>query len=355
MRKVVYFYNCKNKYYASYPIINNFAILKDYEKIFKSYKIELIRFLNYDNKKDSPLLLDISYEEMLELLNKCMNILLDDIDKNPYFYKKMILLFFHPVCLDIYFNFKDKIDLLRKKLGLKIIFWQDDLHFYFKNKMRGEKLENLDKIITPSPIYFKNVNCKLYNKTKFFFYSCNFEKINEYNIKWEDREERILLSGCCNRGYPLRHKLMKYIKKNRPDYLSFLKRPKINKFNCSAGKNIPIGLNYYEKLSKYKGAVFGYYQYPKNFNLAKIIEILACGCIGFFEYSPLLEEELGLKSGVHYINILDENGKLILDDVFYKKWLKDGKKIAENGKNYVEQHFSNTNGFKNYVKILKKL
>jgi hypothetical protein len=42
-------------------------------------------------------------------------------------------------------------------------------------------------------------------------------------------------------------------------------------------------LNYYLKLSEYKGAFVGHHEYPLNFLLAKHIEVLMCGCLGFFE------------------------------------------------------------------------
>ena len=100
--------------------------------------------------------------------------------------------------------------------------------------------------------------------------------------------------------------------------------------------------------------------YPKNFNLAKIIEILSMGCIGFFEYSPLLEKELGLIAMKHYVPCTNkEDGKLITDVEYYKYYLENkegkGKIIAENGREYVRKNFSNQNGFENYVRILNNI
>jgi hypothetical protein len=84
------------------------------------------------------------------------------------------------------------------------------------------------------------------------------------------------------------------------------------------------------------------------------------GCIGFFEYSPLLEKELGLIEMKHYVPCTNkETGKLINDVEYYKYYLENrdgkGKMIAENGREYVRKNFSIANGFENYVKILNNI
>jgi len=264
---------------------------------------------------------------------------------------------FHPVGYDCILERWEEFEELRSELGMKFILWQDDLHAYFKDKKRGEILERLNWILTPSPIFLKNVKSMLFDKTKFFFYSMDFSMIDPLNKPWEERQNKILLSGSCNRGYTIRHKFLTIIKRKEEMSVvcDYLKRPKIKEYNRPLGTYFPVGENYYKILSDYKGAFFGFYEYPKNFNLAKIIEILGCGCLGFFENSKLLEEELGLKAFEHYIPILDENGELIKDINYYHKWLKEGKNIMENGRKYAKNNFSNNNGFFNYIKILKKI
>lgn len=42
------------------------------------------------------------------------------------------------------------------------------------------------------------------------------------------------------------------------------------------------GVNYYNKLSEFKAAFVGHHDFPLNFLLAKHIEVLMCGCLGFF-------------------------------------------------------------------------
>ena len=148
------------------------------------------------------------------------------------------------------------------------------------------------------------------------------------------------------------------MKKNKKfgEICYFLEKPRVKEYEYNGDKVLSYGINYYKELGKFKGAFFGYYEYPKNFNLAKIVEILSMGCIGFFEYSPLLEKELGLISMEHYIPCTNrEDGKLITDVEYYKYYLENrdgkGKIIAENGQEYVRKHFSNQNGFENYVNI----
>jgi len=89
------------------------------------------------------------------------------------------------------------------------------------------------------------------------------------------------------------------------------------------------------------------------------------GCIGFFEYSPLLEKELGLIPMIHYVPCtelseqLNKNNKLITDVNYYNYYLNniDGKglEIAENGKEHIRKYFSNNNGINNYLKIFKNI
>jgi hypothetical protein len=76
-------------------------------------------------------------------------------------------------------------------------------------------------------------------------------------------------------------------------------------------------LNYYNKLAKYKSAFVGHHIFPINFLLAKHIEVLMCGCLGFFEKNDLLFSQLGLIEFVHYIPCTDESGDVIDDYDFY--------------------------------------
>jgi hypothetical protein len=380
MIKVFYFYFYKDKYYYSSPIINNFKILQKMKKQFLEKNIEItsiLDFLPQYNNLNDVLLHNISIEqiknELVEAMGNIIAILPNISDK----YKKVIFLAFHPVPFQLFIKFNKD---LKKYANVQTILWQDDLHAYFKTEETIKKLNYADHIITPSPIYFQNIYPEYLSKTSFFFYSADFAENEKFCIDWEKRIDKIILSGCVNKGYPIRADISNELVKNKKfgQICEFLKKPIMKEFECNSNIVLPYGINYYKKLGQFRGAFFGYYEYPKNFNLAKIIEILSMGCIGFFEYSPLLEKELGLIAMKHYIpctygehmnliynehksfiNIKKDDGKLITNIEYYKYYLENrdgkGKMIAENGKEHIRKHFSNQNGFENYVRILNNI
>jgi len=111
-------------------------------------------------------------------------------------------------------------------------------------------------------------------------------------------------------------------------------------------------INYYNKLSKFKGAFVGHLLFPINYLVAKHIEVLMCGCLGFFEKNPLLKDELGLIEFEHYIPCSDDNGNLIKDEKFYIDWIEKGNEIALKGSLYVREKFGE-NYIDEYLKIIK--
>jgi hypothetical protein len=359
MRKVFFFYFHKDKYYSSSPIVNNFKILHQSREKFLEQGIEMtsmLDFLPYSNKE---LLHPISKEQVSEELMKAMeNIMaiLPDISEK---YEKIIFLGFHPTPFQPFIRYNKE---LKKYMNVRTILWQDDLHAYFETEEKKKKLDYADHIITPSPVYFENTNPEYLNKTSFFFYSADFAENEQFSARWDKRFDKIILSGCINKSYRIRAAIANEMVKNKKfgEICDFVKKPKMKEYNYKDDVVLPYGTNYYKILGKFKGAFFGYYEYPKNFNLAKIVEILSMGCIGFFEYSPLLEKELGLIDMVHYVPCTNkDDGKLITDVEYYKYYLENrdgkGKMIADNGREYVRKNFSNQNGFENYVRILNNL
>ena len=361
MYKVFFFYCYKDKYYYSTPIINNFKILHQMKKQFLEKNIEMTSILEFfpEYKNNDNLLHDISVEKLHEELLKAMEnimLILPDISSK---YEKIIFLGFHPVSLAPFIKYYKE---LKKYANIKTILWQDDLHAFFKTPEAIKKLDYADHIITPSPIFFENTAAEYLSKTSFFFYSIDFTVNDQFYKKWEDRQNKIILSGCVSKGYPIRAIIRNEMEKNKKfrEISYFLEKPRVKEYEYNGDKALPYGNNYYKELGKFRGAFFGYYLYPKNFNLAKIIEILSMGCIGFFEYSPLLEKELGLIAMKHYVPCTNkETGKLITDVEYYKYYLENkegkGKMIAENGRDYVRKNFSNQNGFENYVRILNNI
>lgn len=255
--------------------------------------------------------------------------------------------------------------LLESKRKIKKISWINDPH-YFANyvEKNGETvqdysqnfdpyvLKNVDYLMTPSPIYFKNLNITEYDKKiVYFFYFLNedfYEKTG--NIDYQKRENKVVLSGCVGGGYLSRIEFDKL--RNIESF-----RDIIYKIEHPGYKNNQhmTELKYYDELTKYKAAFVGHYKFPINFLLAKHIEVLMCGCLGFFEPNPLLESELGLIAYEHYIPCYDENS-LIKDSNFYINWMnsEEGRKISENGKKYVRDKFGKKYVEK-FIDFLKKL
>jgi len=357
MIKVFYFYFNKNQYYSSTPIVNNFKILFQNKPIFTQNNIDISPFIDFIPELDkNKMLIDTPKNEINNLFEIAMkNILIElpDILNN---FSKIIFLGFHPNPFNIIQKYYNEI----KKYNCFTILWQDDLHAYFNAESRTKKLNFADLIITPSPIYLKNINSPIYDKSAFFFYSVDFKFIKGCSQKFSKRKHKIILSGCVNPQYRIRNDIYNEMIANKKfsNITDFLKKPKLKEYNYKNKNILPYGINYYKILGNYKGAFFGYYEQPLNFNLAKIIEILSVGCIGFFEESPLLKDELGLLPYVHYVPCT-QNGELITKIKYYEYFLSNedgtGMKIAEQGRKYVEENFSNNNGINNYIKIFNDI
>jgi hypothetical protein len=238
----------------------------------------------------------------------------------------------------------------------KKMIWVNDPHYFayfadrgdetvqdFAKKFNPRILEKIDYLITPSPIYFKNLDIDEYdNKMIFLFYFLDEEFYTKTgNTEYSKRLNKILLSGCVGGGYLSR---IEFDKLRSDDSFKEL----IDKVDHPGYNNNDhmTELKYYDELTKYKAAFVGHYKFPINFLLAKHIEILMCGCLGFFEPNPLLEKELGLIAFKHYIPCYNEDNQLIKDSDFYFRWInsKEGEEIAEEGKKYVRSRFG-----KNYI------
>jgi hypothetical protein len=236
-------------------------------------------------------------------------------------------------------------------LGQKIkkIGWTNDPHYfaytveqdsqkvkkYSKKIFPIKSLEILDYLVTPSSIYFDNLGIDEYrHKIIDIFYFLNTTLLsNLSDKKYEDRTPKIILSGAIG-GYSSRS-LFNELRENDVKFKNL-----IYKLNHPGRKNNGhmTEANYYNKLSEFKGGFVGHHDFPLNYLLAKHIEVLMCGCLGFFEPNPLLKSQLGLQEYIHYIPCY-KDGKIIDDASFYGDWLKNGENIAKQGKEYVLREF----------------
>jgi hypothetical protein len=277
-----------------------------------------------------------------------------NIDEEDY--DNYIILGIHP------YGFHTAIE---SETKIKKIAWTNDPHYFsnyaerngqtvqdFSDKFYPQIISKFDYFITPSPIWFKNLEIDYDDKLKFFFY---FLDENYYtqtgNLDYKLRQEKVVLSGCVGGGYLSRIEFDKL--RNKEEFKELIY--KIEHPGYSNNTHM-TEINYYNKLTEYKAAFVGHYKFPINFLLAKHIEVLMCGCLGFFEPNPLLEKELGLIAFEHYIPCFDENDQLVKDANFYKNWMnsEEGEKIAENGKKYVREKFGK-NYIREFTDLLQKI
>lgn len=247
----------------------------------------------------------------------------------------------HPYGMHISIEYAKKI---------KKVIWLNDPHYLsyyterngqsvqlFSDKFNPPFLSDIDYLVTPSSIYFENLKItKFGDKIIDFFYFLD-ESLYELtgNINYKERENKIVLSGAIGSGYKSRFDFNQLSYDKKFENLIF----KINHPGYEDNQHM-TGLNYYNQLTNFKSAFVGHHVFPINFLLAKHIEVLMCGCLGFFEPNPLLKSQIGLIEFKHYIPCFDENG-LITDDKFYIDWMEseEGEKIANDGKEYVREKF----------------
>lgn len=287
---------------------------------------------------------------------------LNNIDEE--FNEDYLIFGIHPYGLDVSIKSNSKI---------KKIVWINDPHYFahfvdrkgeivqrYSKKYDPIHLNRIDYLVTPSSIYFKNLKIDNYNEKIIDFFYFLDEDLYEQtgNAIFEERIGKVVLSGVVGGGYKSRIEFENLSKD--PIFEEIIFQIKHPGFGNILNKSIPqeshmIGLKYYNELTKYKAAFVGHHIFPIDFCLAKHIEVLMCGCLGFFEPNPLLKEQLGLIEYVHYIPCF-ENGELIKDPNFYLKWMNsdEGAKISENGKSYVRNKFGK-NYIEDFIKFLKNI
>ena len=317
----------------------------------KSISLNYNKFLIIEAFKRHNNLINASFYEIDDI-----NSFLINFDINKY---KNYTFWMHQKIGSYLLTIPEKVELIKLN-NIKTIFWMDDLHFpcteddrYDLNLIyKDERYTNCDLIISPSIDYFNNINCTLLNKTKFLFYFFDEKLIDKYNPKYDYfyRKNKILLSGKINDlSYSSRKIIYDNYSKNK-DLYDYLQHPGYYNF-----KHQFIHNNYYDKLSEYKICILGLANYPVNFLLAKVIEILGTGSLGLFQKSDLYYRRLGLIKNIHYIEIDVVNDKLVLDNDKYKMLFYNinSMRIAQNGYDFIKKNFNSSNFIKKVLKIIK--
>ena len=357
LKNIINFRNLVVIYYYSDVNYSISGLLRHLIKLFNQYKNSNIflkqglKIITMENLK--------AYTSSIEI--DLFKILADMKDKN--YLDNCIMFGIHPYGFENMYSWT-------KAYGQKSIAWQDDPHYFanFVDDWKKSKIsiqeyskkytplyissDLIDYLITPSSLYFKNLDITEFDhKIKFMFYTLNPDHYNniDYN-NYDTRKNQIILSGAVGSGYKMRSAFLalKHLNQKLDSLIYFLQSPGyINNEHMTE-------MNYYNKLTEYKAAFVGHHTFPINYPLAKHIEILMCGCLGFYEKNPMLQEQLGLIEYVHYIPCTDNEGNLIQDYDFYNNWMNSdsGRTIALTGAKYVREKFGENYLFE-YINFFK--
>jgi len=218
------------------------------------------------------------------------------------------------------------------------LFW-DDLHWYENKvlKARHRIFSESQVLLLPYHNNFVRIpQFKAYHhKSRLFPWFAPMECFN-YHPSWEDRKNKILLSGAFNKTvYPLRHNIFNFGKNNTE--IETLKHPGYTHRGGKRNHEI-IGSAYYSYMRDFKGSV-GTSGTPYScgiktpYPICKFFEIPGCGCTPFFD--EILDlEELGFIPYTHYIPIHKGNLQTAL------KLTEKSKSIAKNALQFILQHHS---------------
>lgn len=296
----------------------------------------------------------------LEMHDQLINDIKTDKLKNLIIYVHMNANFFfkNGKDNDIYINELKNLFIVKQ---VKTILYFTDTH---NDTYINEKTLNFfDYLLFPSctfiNLFFSKYLCKIYQ----FPFSLDETRVHLYSVEFKKRKSKVLLYGSITKEvYPLRTEIYERVKKKKNKYIEILEHCGWrNKRHDIFGEKL---LKY---LSNYKGAIATSSKYPIMYLVSKYVEILYCGCLGFFEYHPELDI-LGLKPFVHYIPInssveetyYTKNGpkKKIFDinniNEMIEKYLNSdiGEQIAKKGQLHALNVLSNKARFDQFNKII---
>ena len=406
--KLVIFYYPLIDYGVSTDVLSQYAFFKNAKHIFEKNNIDLIYFYEllpqeqqkkyYDIEENFKLTQDDGpnfFQDMLISLEKIYDSFKLNVDVKYIFHG------WEPYGFDRFFE--NKFYELFGKYNPRIskIILHHDLHGFIKtsplyinnqsasaNILRildegkiydiniyDRRLNECNIIMSPTVLFFKNIKSKYVEKTEFlpFPYNMNNKKIFELQDfdNYFNRERKILMSGSTS-IYPHRRNIAflkeniqeSYLQQNvinlnqREQFSNMIEIMPYERYNRLNTKfNEERGILYLRTLSKYMGAFMCFADFPIDFHLCKLWEIMLSGCLAFVEPKDMLQTDLGLIPYVHYVPMLiDENNKLIIDIEYYNKYLgtEEGFKIAKQGFEYMRDNFTDEKVAEKYCEILKR-
>jgi hypothetical protein len=244
-----------------------------------------------------------------------------------------------------------------------------------KVEICDRRLTMVDRIISPTIIYFKNIESPYYDKCRFVPYSFNnlkyqYTSLADFN-NFFNRIPKILVPNGAYLNYPFRNILyhiyilktekQRFIEGIKAKYLSEDIKDDVMLYSAkNEFKNIveimpscklynrsnttyneERGFRFIRHLQQYMAVFILFGHYPIDFMLCKILESMLAGNTVIIEYKPYLKSQLGLQEYVHYVPLLVFEGKLVLDVDYYKQYLNTdlGFQIAKRGHEYAIEHF----------------
>ncbi len=193
-----------------------------------------------------------------------------------------------------------------RERGIKTIVLMDDLHESAETKFRHRISAFRDADLILVPYYTRFLKIPEYrpfwDKAVRFPWAAPAECF-ECRSEWNDREDKVLLSGAMTPMYTLR----RAIRDASIDLVEVLDHPGYPDTSSFRGYSHPYThRRYYEYCSRFKGAVATSLAAPLDYLISKYFEIPACGCLPFFEPHADLDL-LGFVEEEHYIAIDQDN------------------------------------------------
>lgn len=292
---------------------------------------------------------DISFSQYKKIKNMYYKNIFDYISNNEN--HKIILYIINDHAYNHIFKHYDIPKF--KKNGIKIVLWLDDLFKLSKNKLENlnkykkkftsKILDLCDIILTPSIKYFENIESDYLPKTVYFPYMINENILDEYNINFDKKKYKILISGEINHlVYTKRKKCVMTMNKK---YYEYIERPpnKISNIHLKCTSNDNSLEGYYKKLNKYAACMMILAEYPVDYILGKCTEVYYANSLPILDYSSDIMKRLLLNPFDDYIPLLyNKNGHIDHDIKYYFKFIKDNQirnNIIENGKAIIKKYF----------------
>lgn len=152
---------------------------------------------------------------------------------------------------------------------------------------------------------FKKYN-KYKNKVVWMPWSAQ-DSLLDTEVPWASRKNRVLLSGHMHKQYAMRHVVRKYsLTDSGKGIIDSIKH---YGYGEQVQHKMLTGQAYYDYLMTYKGAVATVAVSASDFHRAKYMEISACGCVPFLEYTP----------DIHYLGFIDGINCILINRYNYQE------------------------------------